>query len=85
MVEVSATNGLLTIVGLLLGLVIWMLKRNTDKVSGAVIDIAVIKSTIEYVKPDHDKITIIEHDQKMLKTSVNGIGIKLKNIEKRLT
>ena len=75
----TSTNGLLTILGLLLGLVIWMLKRNTDKVTSASIDIAVIKETISDVKPDHDKLTVLNYKHDSLTKDVNAAHDKIRD------
>lgn len=77
---ISITNALLTIVAALVGLAIWMVKRNTDKVSAAALDIAVIKTTIKNVDKDHDTLVILEYKQGVSTRDINAAHGKIREI-----
>jgi len=81
MIELSLDKILLTLITFGMGLLIWLVKRNTDKVSTATTDIAVIKEAISDVKPDHEKIIILDHEQKAIKKDIHAAHRKIREIE----
>lgn len=63
-----------------LGFIFWLLKINTSRLGALIIDVAVIKSTIEKVKIDHDRLIILDTHVKKLSEDLNEAHKKLRRM-----
>ena len=85
--EISVSHVFYLVASALLSLVLWLVKRgnslakeNSDSIGLIKTDIAVIKNTIETVKPDHDKINLLEYKHEKLTGDVNAAHDKIRGI-----
>lgn len=60
------------ILGTGIGLIAWMLRSNMVKLNRLSVDIAVIKSTIEVVRDDHDSLILIKSKVDKCETDINN-------------
>jgi flagellar biogenesis protein FliO len=79
--EINVGYLLQGIILLLVGVVIWLIKKNTDKVNELDKSMGVVQHIVSDVGEDHDKIIVIEHDQKIIKKDLNAIGSKVRDLE----
>lgn len=69
----------------LIGLVIWMIKKNSNKVEALDKSMAVVLHVVKNVDTDHDKIIVIETNQNKVREDLNAAHKKIRDIEHGLT
>ena len=84
---INAPEILNIVVAALLGLILWLVKKsnnigksNSDSIAELKTDIAVIKTVISDVKSDHDKLTVLEYKNSVLKGDINAAHDKIRGI-----
>lgn len=80
-IEINVGYLLQGLIMLLVGVVIWLIKKNTAKVSELDKSMGIVQHVVANVGADHDKLIMVEHDQKTIKKDINAIGSKVRRIE----
>ena len=78
--DVSLSYILQGVILLLIGLVLWMIKRNTDKVDQLGKDMAVVNHIVKSVGADHDRLIQIQSNQGKISKDLDYAHEKIRNL-----
>jgi len=80
--DINLSYVLQGVILLLIGLVLWLIKRNTDKVERLGNEMAVVNHIVKSVGADHDRLIQIQSNQQKIVRDIDQAHIKIRELSK---